>query len=459
MKKVWRRTAVVYLLVAAFLAGLAVIAVQFFTNGRIWATQRANLHLFSGGTVIAAGAVYDRDGAVLAQTIDGERVFNNSARIRKSTLHVVGDPQGYISTGIHSTYRTELTGYSFVNGLYSVAAGGKGNDLHLTISAELCATAYDALGSSKGAVAVYNYKTGEILCSVSTPTYDVRNKPEDIDSDTTGKYDGIYLDRVCNGLYVPGSVFKIVTCASAIDNIPDIFSQTFTCTGKKVLETGTVICSDVHGSQSFEQAFANSCNCAFAEIALQLGEHTLSQSVSQLGLLSELKVGKTSAGKCSFNVSGATPAELAWAGVGQHTTMVTPMHMLVLAGAIANAGTSAKPYLVGSVTSGETNVSTGKTSYLDPVMTSQTALSLSGLMRNNVTSKYGDSSFKGLEMCGKTGTAEIENGAPHAWFVGFSQKEDCPLAIAVVIENGGLASENALPVAQKVMKAAYNTIK
>ncbi|NLA77225.1 MAG: penicillin-binding protein, partial [Clostridiales bacterium] len=95
MKKVWRRTTVVYLLIIAFLAGLAVIASQFFVNGEDWATRRANAHLFSNGSVVAAGTVYDRDGEMLAQTEDGKRVFNNSARIRKSTLHILGDSQGY----------------------------------------------------------------------------------------------------------------------------------------------------------------------------------------------------------------------------------------------------------------------------------------------------------------------------------------------------------------------------
>ena len=242
-----------FALVALFLAGVIVLAATFGINAEAWVFKRANKHIYSSGQIVAAGTIYDRNGKVLAQTVDGERKYNSSSTVRRATLHTVGDLEGFISTGAHSAFRGELTGYSFLNGVYDLKRNGAGNDITLTIDADLCVTAYNALNGRKGAVGVYNYKTGEILCMVSTPTYDPYYKPTDIDSDTTGKYEAIYLNRFLSGVFTPGSTFKIVTAISAIENIPDINSRTFTCTGQYKTSTGIVKCNSVHGKVNFQQ--------------------------------------------------------------------------------------------------------------------------------------------------------------------------------------------------------------
>ena len=208
-----------FALVAIFLAGVIVLAATFGINAEAWVFKRANKHIYSSGQIVAAGTIYDRNGKVLAQTANGERKYNSSSTVRRATLHAVGDLEGFISTGAHSAFRGELTGYSFLNGVYDLKRNGAGNDITLTIDADLCVTAYNALNGRKGAVGVYNYKTGEILCMVSTPTYDPYYKPTDIDSDTTGKYEAIYLNRFLSGVFTPGSTFKIVTAISALENI------------------------------------------------------------------------------------------------------------------------------------------------------------------------------------------------------------------------------------------------
>ena len=427
-----KRALAIYALIGAFLIGVVFLIGSFAVNGETWALKRFNQHLFTGGSLTSAGTIYDTKGVILAQTKDGERIYNDSRRIRKATLHMVGDTAGYISTGIHTIFRSELTGYNLVDGVYRLMEDGEGNNIRLTINAELCATALDALGDRKGTVGVYNYKTGEILCMVSSPTYDPERKPTDIDTDKTGKYDGIYLNRFLSGVYTPGSTFKTITAISAIDNIPDIFTQKFTCKGKMQTSGGVIYCNEEHGhgTITFEQALNRSCNVAFAQIAIQLGAEKLTATAQQLGL--------------------------GQAGVGQHTTLANPYHMLTIMGAIANGGTPVLPHVVQSIeTPGGLALRKGKAETGEAYLSAGTASKMVELLRSNTVNFYGDSRFpRGMQICGKTGTAEVGGDkTPHAWFAGFSQNSETPYAFVVVVENGGSGYQQAIPVANKVLAA------
>lgn len=453
-----KRALAVYALIGAFLIGAVILVVSFVLNGETWALKRFNQHLFTGGSLTAAGTIYDTKGEVLAQTVDGERVFNDSRRIRKATLHMVGDTAGYISTGIHTIFRSELTGYNLIEGVYRLKEDGEGNNITLTLNAEVCATALDALGDRKGTVGVYNYKTGEIVCMVSSPTYDPERKPTDIDTDTTGKYDGIYLNRFLSGVYTPGSTFKTVTAISAIDNIPDIFTQTFTCTGKMQTNGGVIYCNEEngHGTITFEQALNQSCNVAFAQIALQLGTEKLTATAEQLGFNRAMKMDGINIAISKFDLTGADERGIGQAGIGQHTTLANPYHMLTIMGAIANGGTPVTPYVVQSIaTPGGITLHKGSAEMGEAYLSASTAAKMVELMRSNTIHFYGDGRFpSGMEICGKTGTAEVGGDkTPHAWFVGFSQNPETPYAFVVVVENGGSGYQQAIPVANKVLAA------
>lgn len=459
MKTLSRRAWVLYLLAIAFISGACILFYTFYTNADAWAMKKANRHIYSSGTLTTAGAVYDSTGAVLAQTVDGKRVYNKDKDIRVSTLHILGDSQGYISTGVQTSYKDILTGYDFVNGIYDLKKYGKGSDITLTVNAELNKAAYEALGTNKGTVGVYNYKTGELLCVVSKPSYDIMNKPtESINNDKKGEYDGVYLNRFFSGVYTPGSTFKVITAASAIDNIPDIDSQTFKCTGEYKVDGSSVKCLSTHGTGNFEKALNQSCNSAFAQIAIELGAESLTNTVTALGFGQAYKIGNVRLAKSSFDLTNASNLDIGWAGIGQYTTRVNPCHMLMIVGAIANGGTSPTPYFVKAITSPTGSIKATQTTYLQPYFSESTAGKLNDMLRSDVVNYYGDGKFSGLKMCGKTGTAEVSTGdnglAPHAWFVGYSQREDLPLAIVVVVENGGGGGSVAIPVASKTMKKA-----
>lgn len=450
-----KRAFALYVLVAAFLVGIGLFVASVAINGGVWAANRSNMHVYSGGQIAAAGAIYARDGEVLAKSVNGKRVYNDNKTVRKATLHTVGDAAGFIATGIHSAYKQELSGYNFINGIYQLKEYGKGSDIFLTIDTKACVTAYEALGNYKGTVGVYNYKTGEILCMVSTPTYDIVNKPRDISTDTTDKYEGIYLNRFLSGLYTPGSIFKVVTAASAVENIPDIYSRTFTCTGELQTANGVVTCPSVHGVNNFEKALNKSCNTAFAQIAIELGKEKMTLQADTLGFNKSIAVSRMVTEKSLFNLDNANELDLGWAGIGQYNTLVNPCHMLTLMGAIANGGQGISPFVVDRIVSPSKIVTQRGSLTVKTViqMNSATAGKLTDLLRSNVKNQYGDSSFPKLQMCGKTGTAEVGEGKePHAWFVGFSQREDLPLAVVVVVENGGIGAKTAIPIANKVLQ-------
>lgn len=455
MRNTTKRTYIIIFLILAFFVGLGIMLYSFIANGGTWASNRANAHIYKNGELTVAGTIYDSDGEILVSTENGKRKYNSNYNKRVSTLHVVGDSAGYIATGVQTLYRSNLIGYNFIDGIYKTISSDEGVDLRLTIDADVCAEAYSAMAGKKGTVVVYNYETGETICMVSAPTYDPNNKPSDINTNTSGKYDGIYMNRAISGVFTPGSTFKIVTAICAIENIPDIYSRKFKCTGKKKIGSGDVICNGVHGTLSFERALNVSCNSVFAELANEVGKDKLTETVRALGFGKSVKISKAKTVRSTFDVSNSTKLDLGWAGIGQYTTLVNPCQMLMLMGAIANDGVAMTPYIVeesSEIVDSKNKVNTN----ID--LNQDTASKVKKLLRSNVMNYYNDNKFPNLEMCGKTGSAEVSNGKSHAWFVGFSQKKNFPYAIVVCLENGGIGYNDAIPVANKVMQKVLKEV-
>ncbi len=458
MKMITKRGIFLWILVIAFIAGLVVLTVDFVKNGEDWVMQPYNSYVYSNGELIGAGKITDTNGRSLAETNDGEREYNDSLTTRKSTLHTVGDTKGFISTGVQNVYKSRLIGYNILSGIYGITQDGSGNDMQLTIDADICDIAYEALSDYKaGCVGVVNYKTGDIVCMVSTPSYDPEDEPSDLDS--SDEYEGAYMNRLLSGLYTPGSTFKLVTAICALENISDIESRTFTCTGEYDPGSGTPIeCNATHGTITFEEALAESCNSAFAEIAVELGAEKLAQTAKELGLTSSVSVSgdiESSTGRF-FLEDGDADDYIGWTGIGQGDTLVSPIAMLRLVAAIANDGQAVSLNLVESFAT-----KAGKALDLDftvkdtPLLSSDIASKMKSLMRNNVESQYGDYNYEGLNLCAKSGTAQIDDVDSHntAWFVGFMDDDDNPYAFVVLVEYGNSGSKTAGPIANKVLQA------
>ena len=259
MKKIERRMLICRVLALLLAVGMGVFLVKYALHGGSWASSAFNRHLYNNDGQLASGTVLDRDGDVLSTVENGKRVYYDNATVRKATLHAVGDLQGNIGTGALNAFADKLSGYSLLNGAFGAE---RGSDLYLTIDARYNYEAYEALNGHAGTVAVYNYKTGEILCMVSAPSYDPLNVPGDIE--TSDRWEGAYLNRFLSSAFTPGSVFKTVTLAAALENIPDLDERTWDCQGSIQIGDDTIVCSGTHGQQHIGDAFANSCNVAFA---------------------------------------------------------------------------------------------------------------------------------------------------------------------------------------------------
>lgn len=453
MRTINKRIIMVVIVGVIFLTFTIVLMFSMFSNAEEYSLKHVNSHLYESNVLVNAGNIVDKNGVVLAETVDSERVYNDNADIRTAFLHTIGDNKGFIAGGVQNSFKYELSGYDV---LYGVNKSSE-TTLHLTLDAQLCAYAYRQIQPYKGCVAVCDYKTGELICVATSPSYDIYNKPSDID--TNDNYEGIYINRFFGGLYTPGSVFKIVTAMSAIENTDGIINRTFTCNGSYKTDSGTVVCNDIHGDLTFEQALNRSCNSAFAQIANELGADKLNEAFASAGLDNNYETIDrlvTSSGRFSLSAD-SSQSDVGWAGIGQHTTLVNPYSVLTFICAIANGGTCNQPYFVKSATN-----ENGRTDYSAKPENSgininlSTASLLKKMMRSTVSDYYGDYIFGELTMCGKTGTAESDDKLSTAWFVGFSDNEEFPYAVVAVLEESGSGLRYAGSLASDVLQELYN---
>jgi len=447
MHRVMKRTWVVYVFLLVLLLGMAFFLWEYMTQAQRWVASAGSPHLYNNSN-IGCGTIVDRSGTVLLD-ISTSRSYAEDSLTRKSTIHWLGDRQGFINAAAVSNYADEMSGYDKINGVY--ASSGEAGYAELTLSAWAQNTALEALGDRKGTVAVYNYKTGEILCAVTSPNFDPDNVP-DIAADDTGAYDGVYLNRFVQSAYVPGSIYKIVTLAAALENIPDIKEQTFRCYGKIEYGTEAVTCETAHGNQNLERAFANSCNCAFAQIAEQLGKTNMVNAVQRYAITESLSFDGVTTAKGNYNVTDTAPVTFAWSCIGQHSNLVNPARYMTFMGAIANGGSAAEPYIMARVQSGEKVTYEADTHKTGRLMSEEIAGTVKEYMRHNVQSVYGDWNFPGLQVCAKSGTSQLGGGQKsNAMFAGFVDSEEYPLAFMVVVENGGYGSHTCVPILSKVL--------
>lgn len=460
MKMITKRGIFLWVLSILFLVGIGFMTFSLVANADNWVMKRFNHHVYSNGELVGAGTIYDVNGKVLAETVDGERYYNKSTTTRKATLHAVGDKKNFISTGVQSIYDARLTGYSLLFGVYNIERYGKGNDMTLTLDSDICDVAYEALDGRKGTVGVVNYKTGDIICSVSSPSYDPEDVPYDLN--TNEKYEGVYINRLISAHYVPGSTFKIVTAICAIENWGDeAFNKTWECHGEYQPEKGVaIICDGYHGKINLEQAFAKSCNAAFAQIAIELGSEKLEATARELGIGSSVSISNeinSFGGK--FDVKGVADDKLGWTAIGQGDTRLAPISMLRIAAAIANGGEVPSFNIVSSLATGVgSKLNLNLPSNTTKLMDSNVADKIGGLMANNGKVQYDDVVNKSLNVCAKTGTAQIDQIDEHniAWFVGYMDDEEYPYAFVVTVENGNSGHRTAAPIANKVLKAIKN---
>ncbi|MBQ3223962.1 MAG: penicillin-binding protein 2 [Clostridia bacterium] len=453
------------LIIALFIFLSGWFGYTVYSQGSRWTVSQYNQRLSKAKSTTAMGNITDRYGVMLATTgKDGSRQYNADEALRRSVSQTVGDQLSMSGTGVESYHANILTGFSgaLVDRLSAALSGSSytGDNIALTIDANLSRYISESFPDGyEGAVCVINYRTGEILAMVSKPDYDPQALLETRVFDTEGSS---YFNRCLQGQYTPGSIFKIVTLASALENIPGITSQAFHCNAVRAFGNTDVTCQSgtlSHGDLNLQSAFTRSCNCTFATISCAVGAENLAATAANFGFGENFSFGDISLYASSLTSDLSDIGSLAWTGVGQGRTTVTPLHMAMAAGAIANDGMMMEPLLLLQVqsTGGLTKQQAVATEF-KRVCTQETARTLTKYMYKTVENGTATrAQVEGYAVCGKTGSAETsedKNVETNAWFVGFLAEEEYPFAVSVVIEQGGAGGNKAATLASGALKRA-----
>lgn len=413
---------------------------------------------------VVRGEIITSDGYVIAETIIDE----NGKEIRKYPhpnmfSHVTGYSKN-VRTGLENKLNfTLLRSHSFfVEQLISEFTEEKkiGDNAILTIRYDLQEVAYEALGSYDGAVIAMDPETGDILAMVSKPTFN----PNTIDSDWEELQEGSALyNRATQGQYTPGSVFKILTTLAYIESNPDTYEDyTYECTGEITIDGKTIHCASnkSHGSVTLQDSFAKSCNTSYANMMQDIDEEVFQKVCNAMLFNQELPIAFESS-ISNFKISASDEVSFKMdTAIGQGKTLVSPLHMVMLAGAVANDGVVMRPQMLEQIENynGAVVEETKEKEYVTLFTEEQVSI-LSEYMRSVVT----DGTAKGLQSehydaYGKTGTAQTTSDLDqtNAWFVGFAEKDGKQIAIAVVVEDSGNGSTYAVPIAKKVFDLYFN---
>ncbi|HHX22886.1 MAG TPA: peptidoglycan glycosyltransferase [Thermoanaerobacterales bacterium] len=420
-----------------------------------------NRRLWEQEEKVMRGTIYDRKGKPLAETgIEGDykkRIYNGG----KSIGPIVGYSERTLGrAGLEDVYNGELLGITEKDPMMLLrqkilGVSKRGSDLYLTIDLELQQTAYDMFYNRKGALVALDPKTGQILAMVSSPGFDPSTIQEDWETLSKDEAKPL-INRATQGLYPPGSSFKIITLAAALENNPEIENQTYYTPGY-IKINGSIIRDSEHlwpGEYDLSTAFRYSSNTVFIQIGQQVEREKMISIVEAFGFNTNIKtdipVAKSTFPRSSIIVSNV---EMAESFIGQGKILSTPLQMAKATAIIANKGKDIKPYVIQKVVSPLGNAIDMKPSVtMTQVVNQQVAEKVKDLMVDVVRNGTGTKAFiNNIEVAGKTGSAENPHGIAHAWFVGFAPAEDPKIAVAVVVENAGSGGTHAGPIAREII--------
>jgi peptidoglycan glycosyltransferase len=437
---------------------------------------------------VLRGQIKDRTGALLASNkkdANGEpyRVYSEP-----SMSPVIGYASRQFGTaGLEHTYDGELTGVNSPDPIQQLLAKFQGNrsdpqDLTLSISIKLQKAAQKALGNDKGAVVMLDPATGEVLALVSGPTYDaspVANPAtaQKAFNQLKADKDKPLLDRAVQGLYVPGSTFKIVTSIAALSSGAITTSTTF-AQQPRAEKTGLLVSGyrvrDGHHpftddrALNYPEAVEVSCNIYFALTGLRTGGQKLADWAARLGFGRSIPFDLTTAvsqltnGGGNFGGGFKDAVELANASYGQAEVLATPLQMALVASTVANGGVLMKPHLVQSFSSEKDGTRNVPPQQMADILTPDVAGEIKSAMERAVEGDFGKfftpgAAVPGIPTAGKTGTAQLGAGEPHSWFIGFAPVDKPRIVIAVIVENAGHGASRAAPMAGQLMKLYFDT--
>lgn len=444
---------------------------NIFVGDRI-INDNSNRRIKAEENEILRGSIMDRAGNVIVYSKrdykgNQDRVYNDGDKY----ANVIGyNSYIYGKTGVELNYNSYLQGkasvYDLLGSIFKTIKetinrdDKKGNDIYLTIDKSLQEKAYSALGSNKGAVVALNPTTGEVLALVSKPSFDPENIDKNFKKYNTDLDGTPFINRATRGFYPPGSTFKIITAASALENIQGIEDKNFYCNGK--LKIGNYILKDhegsSHGKVNIKKAFTVSCNYTFGSIGMLLGFDNLEATAEDFMFNKTIK---TNDEYDVLNIRSGTvdideaksKAQIAQDAIGQNKVAANPMHMALVASAIANNGIMMEPYVVKEIKDRYgMQIEEAAPKILTKAVDPKIADTIKDYMINVVKSGTGTrAKIWGITVAGKTGSAE-DGDKTHSWFTAFAPAENPKIAVAVIVENGGLGGNKAASIAREVIK-------
>ena len=419
------------------------------------------------------GAVITADGVVLAESVPVGSVYARQYPQGTLAAHVLGYYSiTYGRSGVEAAANETLAGQSdfasFAD-LIESAAGMSvpGNDIHLTIDSRVQQAAEAALDGRRGAVVVLDPTTGAVLAMASSPTYEPARVDEQWDALSAAGTGAALVNRASSSLYPPGSTFKVVTLAAALES--GVATEDTVYTGPASIDIGGAPVTNYGGSEygaiDLRKATASSVNTVFGQLARDLGAKDLVAGSEAFGINAPVPFDLPAVTSLMPDPTEMTVWETAWAGVGQpvgeHDSpagpQVTPLQMALIASGIANHGVVMRPYVIDSVSDRAGRIITPTTPRSwKTALDEETAAKVADIMVSVVTSGSGTrAQIPGVTVAGKTGTAEAGKSVEtHAWFIGFAPAEQPRVAIAVVLENAGVGGQVAAPAARGILEAA-----
>lgn len=411
------------------------------------------------------GSILAADGSILAQTVEEEGKEVRDYPYENLFSHAVGyATNGRLGVEAQANYYLINSNAPLSQKASLDISGEKypGDSVYTTLNVSLQQVASTALGVYRGAIIVTEPDTGKILAMVSKPDFNPEEIADIWEELIEDKESGVLLNRVTQGLYPPGSTFKIVTALEYIKENPEGYTgYNYNCTGAITRGEDRIQCyhGSVHGSIGFTRSFAKSCNTSFANIGLSLDKVSFAKTLSELLFNEELPL------DLNYNKSRITvlpdtvDADMMQVSIGQGTTAITPIHMNMLTCAIANQGMLMKPYMVDRVENSAGNVIKSFTpSSYKKLLSEKEAEIMAELMADVVTEGTA-SRLDGLSYtaAGKTGSAEYGTvkGDSHAWFTGFAPVEDPRVCVTIIIEGAGAGGDYAVPIAKRIFDAYF----
>lgn len=442
-----------------------ILAVIFILLNSSYSINPYNPRLKKDSTDIIRGDIKDCNGKLLATTLKTDEGFKRQYPYNQEFSHIIGYST-FGKTGIELKYNNELSNVKFeiIKRLNILKNGGelKGESLTLTLNETIQKKSYDLLGNQKGAIIVMEPSTGKLLSMVSYPNFN----PNTIQTDWKNLNDDIenspLLNRATQGTYAPGSTYKIVTAACAIENLNSWETFKNKCIGNQVFTDKTIKCfnSKNHGVVDLKQAFAVSCNTTFALLGVNLGSSNLKSISERLGFNKNISY-PLDYSKSLFSLNkNSTESELVETAIGQGKTLTTPFQMARIVSAVANSGILMKPYVVSHIEDGNgKTIKEFKPQKEKRLFSKNVSDELTDMMSEVVKTGTGISAkIDGITVAGKTGTAEVDKQLPHSWFVGFAPAENPKVSIVVLLENSGEGGLKATPVAREIIKTALQSL-